>query len=236
MNYYNNQKNESKKDFQEQEENHDFYPSSVINIQNQETTEAGGGPPTPPNSNLQPTNSESSQNSIPKPEKSGSTPIPIHQSENADSIKISEEVLDCKTKAKKLIIEESKLTETNPINDIPIKEQNNQEELYENCQSQSPNNEQSNLMDIEEDIQTEYNNNLATTETGYETKSNLTESYQNYVLESFNQKKNPNISIPIQSWEKEPDDLLLFDKYFDNSDERLTLYDIEGEEANNGDT
>jgi hypothetical protein len=91
-------------------------------------------------------------------------------------------------------------------------------------------------MDIEEDIQTEYNNNLATTETGYETKSNLTESYQNYVLESFNQKKNPNIFIPIQSWEKEPDDLLLFDNYFDNSDERLTLYDIEGEEANNGDT
>ena len=169
MNYNNNIKNESKKDFQEQEENHDFYPSSVINIQNQETTEAGGGPPTPPNSNLQPTNSESSQNSIPKPEKSGSTPIPIPQSENADSIKISEEVLDCKTNAKILIIEESKLTETNPINDIPIKEQNNQEELYENCQSQSPNNEQSNLMDIEEDIQTEYNNNLATTETGYET-------------------------------------------------------------------
>ena len=56
------------------------------------------------------------------------------------------------------------------------------------------------------------------------------------VLESFNQKKNPNIYIPIQSWEKEPDDLLLFDNYFDNSDERLTLYDIEGEEANNGDT
>ena len=113
MNYNNNIKNESKKDFQEQEENHDFYPSSVINIQNQETTEAGGGPPTPPNSNLQPAKSESSQNSIPKPENAGSSKILIPQSEKADSIKIFEEVLDFKTKAKILEIEESKLTETN---------------------------------------------------------------------------------------------------------------------------
>ena len=236
MNYNNNIKNESKKDFQEQEENHDFYPSSVINIQNQETTEAGGGPPTPSNSNLQPAKSESSQNSIPKPENAGSSKILIPQSEKADSIKIFEEVLDFKTKAKILEIEESKLTETNPINDSPIKEQSNQEELYENCQSQIPNNEQSNLMDIEEDIHTEYNNNLITTETYYETKSNLTESNQNHVLESSNQKKNPNIFIPVQNWEKESDDLLLFDNYFDNSDERLTLYDNEGEEANNGNT
>ena len=236
MNYNNNIKNESKKDFQEQEENHDFYPSSVINIQNQETTEAGGGHPTPPNSNLQPAKSESSQNSIPKPENAGSSQILIPQSEKADSIKIFEEVLDFKTKAKILEIEESKLTETNPINDSPIKEQSNQEELYENCQSQIPNNEQSNLMDIEEDIHTEYNNNLITTETYYETKSNLTESNQNHVLESSNQKKNPNIFIPVQNWEKESDDLLLFDNYFDNSDERLTLYDNEGEEANNGNT
>ena len=141
-----------------------------------------------------------------------------------------------KQKTKILEIEESKLTETNPINDSPIKEQSNQEELYENCQSQIPNNEQSNLMDIEEDIHTEYNNNLITTETYYETKSNLTESNQNHVLESSNQKKNPNIFIPVQNWEKESDDLLLFDNYFDYSDERLTLYDNEGEEANNGNT
>jgi hypothetical protein len=64
----------------------------------------------------------------------------------------------------------------------------------------------------------------------------LTESNQNHVLESSNQKKNPNIFIPVQNWEKESDDLLLFDNYFDNSDERLTLYDNEGEEANNGNT
>ena len=61
--------------------------------------------------------------------------------------------------------------------------------------------------------------------------SQLSSKYQLY-----KDGKNPNIFIPVQNWEKESDDLLLFDNYFDNSDERLTLYDNEGEEANNGNT
>lgn len=72
---------------------------------------------------------------------------------------------------------------------------------------------------------------METTETGCETKPNLTDNNQNNVLESFYQKKNPSIYIPVQSWEKEHNELSLFYYDLDNSDEKLMIYDNEGEDG-----
>lgn len=118
MSHNNNQKNAQKNDSQEEE--HYFYPNAVINCQNQEQTEAGGSPPTHLNTNLQKEISESNQNSIPKPKNGESTQIHNAQTEKAYATQISKELPDFKTKAKVLLIEESKSTETGPRNNNPV--------------------------------------------------------------------------------------------------------------------
>ena len=116
----------------------------------------------------------------------------------------------------------------------PPENEQNQQEIYDDCQNQNQANEQNAfiLMDIEEEAVVnpqEFDINTNTTEVYTELDQNQTEINQdNNIDRMFNEPPNPDINIPIQPWDNVNNMESLFDNgdddLYDDKDEKLDLY------------
>ena len=203
----NNQNNYSKdfpKDDQEEEIYSIFYQKKLSPNQNQVNTEADIDKPIPAN--------------------------PENKAQN-DSNKNSDKNLKEQMEIKPLFTEELKSPENEQK---PLENEQNQQEIYDDCQNQNQANEQNAfiLMDIEEEAVVnpqEFDINTNTTEVYTELAQNQTEINQdNDIDRMFNEPPNPNIKIPIQPWDNVNNMESLFDNgdddLYDDKDEKLDLY------------
>ena len=130
---------------------------------------------------------------------------------------------------KSLSTEELKSPENEPK---PLENEQNQQEIYDDCQNQANEQNAFILMDIEEEAVVnpqEFDINTNTTEVYTELAQNQTEINQdNDIDRMFNEPPNPNINIPIQPWDNVNNMESLFDNgdddLYDDKDEKLDLY------------
>ena len=116
----------------------------------------------------------------------------------------------------------------------PPENEQNQQEIYDDCQNQNQANKQNAhiLMDIEEEAVVnpqEFDINSNITEAYTELDQNQPEVNQNNnIYRMFNNHPNPDINIPIQSWDNVSNTQSLFDNgyndLYDDSDEKPDLY------------
>lgn len=201
----NNQNNYSKdfsKDDQEEEIYSNFYQKKLSPNQNQVNTEADIDKPIPAN--------------------------PENKAQN-DSNKNSDKNLKEQLEIKPLSTEEQKSPENEPK---PLENEQNQQEIYDDCQNQANEQNAFILMDIEEEAVVnpqEFDINTNTTEVYTELAQNQTEINQdNNIDRMFNEPPNPDINIPIQPWDNVNNMESLFDNgyndLYDDKDEKPDLY------------
>ena len=116
----------------------------------------------------------------------------------------------------------------------PPENEQNQQEIYDDCQNQNQANKQNAyiLMDIEEEAVVnpqEFDINTNITEAYTELDQNQPEVNQNNnIYRMFNNHPNPDINIPIQSWDNVSNTQSLFDNgyndLYDDSGEKPDLY------------
>lgn len=199
---------------QDEEKYANFFPNNAASEQNQDKTEPG-------NANLNP--EKNSQNL-----KNESDLISDKEP------KQEPEALD----AASLPTEEAKQPENEPI---PIENEINQQEMYDQFNNQTSQQNVNNFMDIEPEeviYSQEFGINTNTTEAFTELDQNQSEINLEILSPDIpNRSPNPDIYIPIQPWEKVVDNSTFYYGFSDlvDDDDRLKFYkDYEEQYAVNG--
>ena len=207
--------NDIQKDPSQDEEKYaNFFPNNAASEQNQDKTEPG-------NANLNP--EKNSQNL-----KNESDLISDKEP------KQEPEALD----AASLPTEEAKQPENEPI---PIENEINQQEMYDQFNNQTSQQNVNNFMDIEPEeviYSQEFGINTNTTEAFTELDQNQSEINLEILSPDIpNRSPNPDIYIPIQPWDKVVDNSTFYYGFSDlvDDDDRLKFYkDYEEQYAVNG--
>ena len=204
----------SKDPSQDEEKYANFFPNNAASEQNQDKTEPG-------NANLNP--EKNSQNL-----KNESDLISDKEP------KQEPEALD----AASLPTEEAKQPENEPI---PIENEINQQEMYDQFNNQTSQQNVNNFMDIEPEeviYSQEFGINTNTTEAFTELDQNQSEINLEILSPDIpNRSPNPDIYIPIQPWDKVVDNSTFYYGFSDlvDDDDRLKFYkDYEEQYAVNG--
>ena len=204
----------SKDPSQDEEKYANFFPNNAASEQNQDKTEPG-------NANLNP--EKNSQNL-----KNESDLISDKEP------KQEPEALD----AASLPTEEAKQPENEPI---PIENEINQQEMYDQFNNQTNQQNVNNFMDIEPEeviYSQEFGINTNTTEAFTELDQNQSEINLEILSPDIpNRSPNPDIYIPIQPWDKVVDNSTFYYGFSDlvDDDDRLKFYkDYEEQYAVNG--
>ena len=199
---------------QDEEKYANFFPNNAASEQNQDKTEPG-------NANLNP--EKNSQNL-----KNESDLISDKEP------KQEPEALD----AASLPTEEAKQPENEPI---PIENEINQQEMYDQFNNQTSQQNVNNFMDIEPEeviYSQEFGINTNTTEAFTELVQNQSEINLEILSPDIpNRSPNPDIYIPIQPWDKVVDNSTFYYGFSDlvDDDDRLKFYkDYEEQYAVNG--
>ena len=199
---------------QDEEKYANFFPNNAASEQNQDKTEPG-------NANLNP--EKNSQNL-----KNESDLISDKEP------KQEPEALD----AASLPTEEAKQPENEPI---PIENETNQQEMYDQFNNQTNQQNVNNFMDIEPEeviYSQEFGINTNTTEAFTELDQNQSEINLEILSPDIpNRSPNPDIYIPIQPWDKVVDNSTFYYGFSDlvDDDDRLKFYkDYEEQYAVNG--
>jgi hypothetical protein len=199
---------------QDEEKYANFFPNNAASEQNQDKTEPG-------NANLNP--EKNSQNL-----KNESDLISDKEP------KQEPEALD----AASLPTEEAKQPENEPI---PIENEINQQEMYDQFNNQTSQQNVNNFMDIEPEeviYSQEFGINTNTTEAFTELDQNQSEINLEILSPDIpNRSPNPDIYIPIQPWDKVVDNSTFYYGFSDlvDDDDRLKFYkDYEEQYAVNG--
>ena len=186
---------------QDEEKYANFFPNNAASEQNQDKTEPG-------NANLNP--EKNSQNL-----KNESDLISDKEP------KQEPEALD----AASLPTEEAKQPENEPI---PIENETNQQEMYDQFNNQTNQQNVNNFMDIEPEeviYSQEFDINTNTTEAFTELNQNQSEINQYIVIpDILNRAPNPDIYIPIQPWDRVVDNFNFGFSDLDNDGDRLNFY------------
>ena len=186
---------------QDEEKYANFFPNNAASEQNQDKTEPG-------NANLNP--EKNSQNL-----KNESDLISDKEP------KQEPEALD----AASLPTEEAKQPENEPI---PIENETNQQEMYDQFNNQTNQQNVNNFMDIEPEeviYSQEFVINTNTTEAFTELNQNQSEINQYIVIpDILNREPNPDIYIPIQPWDRVVDNFNFGSSDLDNDGDRLNFY------------
>ena len=188
---------------QDEEKYANFFPNNVASEQNQDKTEPG-------NANLNP--EKNSQNL-----KNESDLISDKEP------KQEPEALD----AASLPTEEAKQPENEPI---PIENEINQQEMYDQFNNQTSQQNVNNFMDIEPEeviYSQEFGINTNTTEAFTELDQNQSEINLEILSPDIpNRSPNPDIYIPIQPWDKVVDNSTFYYGFSDlvDDDDRLKFY------------
>jgi hypothetical protein len=121
--------------------------------------------------------------------------------------------------------EEAKLPENEPI---PIENETNQQEMYDQFNNQTNQQNVNNFMDIEPEeviYSQEFDINTNTTEAFTELNQNQSEINQYIVIpDILNRAPNPAIYIPIQPWDRVVDNFDFGFSDLDNDGDRLNFY------------
>jgi len=207
--------NDIQKDPSQDEEKYDnFYSNNAASEQNQDKTEPGNANPNP---DKNPQNPKNEPDSTPDKEP-----------------KQEPEALD----AASLPTEEAKQPENEPI---PIENETNQHEMYDQFNNQISQQNANNFMDIEPEeviYSQEFGINTNTTEAFTELNQNQSEINLEIISPDIpNRSPNPDIYIPIQPWDKVVDNSTFYYGFSDlvDDDDRLKFYkDYEEQYAVNG--
>ena len=207
--------NDIQKDPSQDEEKYaNFFPNNAASEQNQDKTEPG-------NANLNP--EKNSQNLKNESDLISDT-----------KPKQEPEALD----AASLPTEEAKKPENEPI---PIENETNQQEMYDQFNNQTNQQNVNNFMDIEPEeviYSQEFGINTNTTEAFTELVQNQSEINLEILSPDIpNRSPNPDIYIPIQPWDKVVDNSTFYYGFSDlvDDDDRLKFYkDYEEQYAVNG--
>ena len=121
--------------------------------------------------------------------------------------------------------EEAKKPENEPI---PIENETNQQEMYDQFNNQTNQQNVNNFMDIEPEeviYSQEFDINTNTTEAFTELNQNQSEINQYIVIpDILNRAPNPDIYIPIQPWDRVVDNFDFGFSDLDNDGDRLNFY------------
>ena len=207
--------NDIQKDPSQDEETYDnFYSNNAASEQNQDKTEPG--------------------NANPNPDKNPQIPKNEPDTTPDKEPKQEPEALD----AASLPTEEAKQPENEPI---PIENETNQHEMYDQFNNQISQQNANNFMDIEPEeviYSQEFGINTNTTEAFTELDQNQSEINLEILSPDIpNRSPNPDIYIPIQPWDKVVDNSTFYYGFSDlvDDDDRLKFYkDYEEQYAVNG--
>ena len=191
-----------KKDPSQDEEKYaNFFPNNVASEQNQDKTEPG-------NASLNP--EKNSQN--------------LKNESDLISGKEHKQEPDALDPAS-MPTEEAKKPENEPI---PIENETNQQEMYDQFNNQTNQQNVNNFMDIEPEeviYSQEFDINTNTTEAFTELNQNQSEINQYIVIpDILNRAPNPDINIPIQPWDRVVDNFDFGFSDLDNDSDRLNFY------------
>ena len=185
---------------QDEEKYANFYPNNEASDKNQDKTEPG-------NASLNPENSQNLKN------ESDLISGKEHKQEP--------DALDPAS----FPTEEAKQPENEPI---PIENETNQQEMYDQFNNQTNQQNVNNFMDIEpEEVihSQEFDINTNTTEAFTELNQNQSEINQYIVIpDILNRAPNPDIYIPIQPWDRVVDNFNFGFSDLDNDGDRLNFY------------
>jgi len=207
--------NDIQKDPSQDEEKYaNFFPNNAASEQNQDKTEPG-------NANLNP---EKNSQNLKNESDLISDKEPKQEPEELD--------------AASLPTEEAKKPENEPI---PIENEINQQEMYDQFNNQTSQQNVNNFMDIEPEeviYSQEFGINTNTTEAFTELDQNQSEINLEILSPDIpNRSPNPDIYIPIQPWDKVVDNSTFYYGFSDlvDDDDRLKFYkDYEEQYAVNG--
>ena len=191
-----------KKDPSQDEEKYaNFFPNNAASEQNQDKTEPG-------NASLNP--EKNSQN--------------LKNESDLISGKEHKQEPDALDPAS-MPTEEAKKPENEPI---PIENETNQQEMYDQFNNQTNQQNVNNFMDIEPEeviYSQEFDINTNTTEAFTELNQNQSEINQYIVIpDILNRAPNPDINIPIQPWDRVVDNFDFGFSDLDNDSDRLNFY------------
>ena len=194
--------NDIPKDHSQDEEKYaNFFPNNEASEQNQDKTEPG-------NANLNP--EKNSQN--------------LKNESDLISGKEHKQEPDALDPAS-MPTEEAKKPENEPI---PIENETNQQEMYDQFNNQTNQQNVNNFMDIEPEeviYSQEFDINTNTTEAFTELNQNQSEINQYIVIpDILNRAPNPDINIPIQPWDRVVDNFESGFSDLDNDSDRLNFY------------
>ena len=194
--------NDIQKDPSQDEEKYaNFFPNNAASEQNQDKTEPG-------NANLNP--EKNSQN--------------LKNESDLISGKEHKQEPDALDPAS-MPTEEAKKPENEPI---PIENETNQQEMYDQFNNQTNQQNVNNFMDIEPEeviYSQEFDINTNTTEAFTELNQNQSEINQYIVIpDILNRAPNPDINIPIQPWDRVVDNFESGFSDLDNDSDRLNFY------------
>jgi len=199
---------------QDEEKYANFFPNNAASEQNQDKTEPG-------NANLNP---EKNSQNLKNESDLISDKEPKQEPEELD--------------AASLPTEEAKKPENEPI---PIENEINQQEMYDQFNNQTSQQNVNNFMDIEPEeviYSQEFGINTNTTEAFTELDQNQSEINLEILSPDIpNRSPNPDIYIPIQPWDKVVDNSTFYYGFSDlvDDDDRLKFYkDYEEQYAVNG--
>ena len=194
--------NDIQKDPSQDEEKYaNFFPNNAASEQNQDKTEPG-------NASLNP--EKNSQN--------------LKNESDLISGKEHKQEPDALDPAS-MPTEEAKKPENEPI---PIENETNQQEMYDQFNNQTNQQNVNNFMDIEPEeviYSQEFDINTNTTEAFTELNQNQSEINQYIVIpDILNRAPNPDINIPIQPWDRVVDNFDFGFSDLDNDSDRLNFY------------
>ena len=194
--------NDIQKDPSQDEEKYaNFFPNNAASEQNQDKTEPG-------NASLNP--EKNSQN--------------LKNESDLISGKEHKQEPDALDPAS-MPTEEAKKPENEPI---PIENETNQQEMYDQFNNQTNQQNVNNFMDIEPEeviYSQEFDINTNTTEAFTELNQNQSEINQYIVIpDILNRAPNPDIYIPIQPWDRVVDNFESGFSDLDNDSDRLNFY------------
>ena len=194
--------NDIQKDPSQDEEKYaNFFPNNAASEQNQDKTEPG-------NASLNP--EKNSQN--------------LKNESDLISGKEHKQEPDALDPAS-MPTEEAKKPENEPI---PIENETNQQEMYDQFNNQTNQQNVNNFMDIEPEeviYSQEFDINTNTTEAFTELNQNQSEINQYIVIpDILNRAPNPDINIPIQPWDRVVDNFESGFSDLDNDSDRLNFY------------
>lgn len=192
-----------KKDPSQDEEKYaNFFPNNVASDQNQDKTEPG-------NASLNP--EKNSQN--------------LKNESDLISGKEQKQEPDALAPASMPTEEAKQQPENEPI---PIENETNQQEMYDQFNNQTNQQNVNNFMDIEPEeviYSQEFDINTNTTEAFTELNQNQSEINQYIVIpDILNRAPNPDIYIPIQPWDRVVDNFNFGFSDLDNDSDRLNFY------------